>query len=996
MASAQNIVKVGETEYSMLQEAFNAAEEGQTVTLLNDYDASAVESAHGINQFVINKSIIFDGNGHTLTTKDHGIGIGDVNGDLNTNINVTVNDVTIMNTTGTRCIETCGKVGSLALNGVTLVCQGTTTTEFAQPLTIGGIQSDTATVDITSSTIEAYDTGMPYYAITIHNPVKMTITNSTLKGWACINAKGQGTTTGSAGSEINIDGSNLYSRSIDNQVKVLLIGSSHGMNCIAQLPWIAYKSGFTNIVVGNVYKGSLSLQQVADAIRDNTPIGGGFKVFKEGAWTRETTTLFDNVVSYTDWDYIILQRSASEDETWTAGQSSSFDTVIKQIENVATGKPTILFNSGLADPRTATSDQIKDTKKIMTSAKAMRDEYDVDIIPVAEAIQKARLTTLGNIGAFRNHMLCYDGQHLDFGIGCYVASATIFQTIFSRLGFNLEDADGYGTYDEMKTFVGTLVDTGGHSVAYTEPTSETMKIAKDCVISACSDTDAEINTNEEDASEPLTDEPSADENTITSPIIYNGESNVFGIFKIEDNNVAINVKNTNLTIENTGDQYQAIVAQEMDNTLSGCSVALGDDNNIEYIQPKVYTLCNNQGLTDLNITGGTFNVKMENEILPKGYKWIDNGNNTWTATQITYTAKIGDVKYETFDAAIEAVADGDTVILMTDIELKEDLECSLETGVFTLLLGDYNLTSGNHCLAINPGLTIITNKEVSIFSPAVEGYEVVCTQTESGHAYTLVEINDEVVALVHGEPYPYPEGKECTTVTYKRTFADNVVGNYRSWYVPFNYTLTSDDLTKFKFYKIHLIAGAEKVGVVDDPSQVFIYITELSAGTVLSANRPYVIVTKETQTEYIFTAEVDRVYAESNSSRLSLKTTEYGFDIFGTYREFGATGGYEWLALSKKGQISWNLNENAKLQSYVWYIKVTPRTENDDYSNLNLAFVEENETNGISTYAIDADNNIEGIYTTDGIKVETPVKGINIIRYKNGNIKKYVFTQVGH
>jgi hypothetical protein len=280
-----------------------------------------------------------------------------------------------------------------------------------------------------------------------------------------------------------------------------------------------------------------------------------------------------------------------------------------------------------------------------------------------------------------------------------------------------------------------------------------------------------------------------------------------------------------------------------------------------------------------------------------------------------------------------------------------------------------------------------------------EGYTMTENTDEATmetYPWTVKKSEDDVVALVHGEPYPYPEGKECTTVTYKRTFADDVVGNYRSWYVPFNYTITSDDLTKFKFYKIHMIAGAEEVGVVDDPSQVFIYITELSAGTVLSANRPYVIVTKETQTEYIFTAEVDRVYAESNSSRLSLKTTEYGFDIFGTYREFGATGGYEWLALSKKGQISWNLNENAKLQSYVWYIKVTPRTENDDYSNLNLAFVEENETNGISTYAIDADNNIEGIYTTDGIKVETPVKGINIIRYKNGNIKKYVFTQGGH
>ena len=78
IASAQNVAKVGSTEFETLQAAFNAATDGETVTLLKDYNAANETMAGGTRQFVIKKSITFDGNGHTLTTKQKGIGIGNV------------------------------------------------------------------------------------------------------------------------------------------------------------------------------------------------------------------------------------------------------------------------------------------------------------------------------------------------------------------------------------------------------------------------------------------------------------------------------------------------------------------------------------------------------------------------------------------------------------------------------------------------------------------------------------------------------------------------------------------------------------------------------------------------------------------------------------------------------------------------------------------------------------------------------------------------------
>lgn len=394
----------------------------------------------------------------------------------------------------------------------------------------------------------------------------------------------------------------------------------------------------------------------------------------------------------------------------------------------------------------------------------------------------------------------------------------------------------------------------------------------------------------------------------------------------------------------------------------------------------------NLTLEDVNLDGTTLS----------GWAYaLSNNCGTINLTGSTsITAKSGGRAFDTCKYASYAIP---TVNINTTGAITGPIEATggklnIENGKFNVTwVTDANYTAGD--IQITGGVFSAEPADEYL----AEGYVVVDNTDEATMAqypYTVKSKEDAgIFELVHGEPYPYPEGRAATSVTYRRTFMADEVNKYRSWFVPFDYTITEEDEENFKFYKIHLISASTDLnGLVEDASVVNINIERVGAGTKLSANRPYVIVPKQAIENHIFTADnITKIYAEDNTSRLHEETTEFAYDFYGTYREFKTDNGMEWLALSKQGEtgkISWNATGNAKLQSYVWYIKVTPRTENDDYSKIIFVFVEENEATQVSFNVTNEENEIEGIYTLGGIKVEEPVKGLNIIKFKDGKTKK--------
>lgn len=203
------VAQIGTKGYATLPDAIAAAQNGDTVKLLADVDMrSSFASASA--RFPISKSLTIDGQNHSITVGGRGFGVGM---NASSKIDVTFKDVMIANSSaGARCIDTRGNLNSLTLDHATLNTNDATS-GYTQPLTIGGSQSDKATVSIVNgSKIQTNDEGTAYYAIITFNPVNMTIDDSTIKGWACIYAKGPDGSAGSAGSVFTITDSELVSK----------------------------------------------------------------------------------------------------------------------------------------------------------------------------------------------------------------------------------------------------------------------------------------------------------------------------------------------------------------------------------------------------------------------------------------------------------------------------------------------------------------------------------------------------------------------------------------------------------------------------------------------------------------------------------------------------------------------------------------------------------------------------------------------------------------
>lgn len=213
---ADEVIKIGDKPYSTLEEAFSDAKDDDIVELLADYDATGEEwYAVNTNRFIgFDKSLTIDGNNHTLTVKGRGIAIGQY---ANTSLNVTFKDINIINSTAAaRCIDTRGHIGTLTLDNVTLNTQGCPS-GYNQTLTIGGYQASNANINIINhSVIQTNDKAKAYYAIVTFNPVNLTISESTIYGWAALYMKGKDSSAGSENSTVTINNSTIKSLNVYN------------------------------------------------------------------------------------------------------------------------------------------------------------------------------------------------------------------------------------------------------------------------------------------------------------------------------------------------------------------------------------------------------------------------------------------------------------------------------------------------------------------------------------------------------------------------------------------------------------------------------------------------------------------------------------------------------------------------------------------------------------------------------------------------------------
>lgn len=243
--------------------------------------------------------------------------------------------------------------------------------------------------------------------------------------------------------------------------------------------------------------------------------------------------------------------------------------------------------------------------------------------------------------------------------------------------------------------------------------------------------------------------------------------------------------------------------------------------------------------------------------------------------------------------------------------------------------------------------------------------------------------------LRDGETYNVLTSANHLNPTYVRSFSEAVVNSMQAWFIPFDYTITTDDATNFDFFKIHFIAASGVSGTIVDDTNVFLYIQPMSVGETLQGNRPYLVKAKSSVTDYEFHAEDVTLMAIDTSSRMTTQTAKYTYDFYGTYDTFAATQPYDWMAMSRSGLICWNATAAAQLGSYRWYLKVTPKDGFDDYTKLRISIVDD-ENQGEATAVLNVENNthLVSIFNTSGQSTKEMNRGLNIVRMSDGTTRK--------
>lgn len=228
-----------------------------------------------------------------------------------------------------------------------------------------------------------------------------------------------------------------------------------------------------------------------------------------------------------------------------------------------------------------------------------------------------------------------------------------------------------------------------------------------------------------------------------------GNSNNFAILVTEGDNNTIEVKDTKITSSAVEGTYESLIRlggegnvvkllgettyETNDKTWGAITYNWGSlKNNKLYLDDTTkaafaeYLDGSHQETIEPADETGLYPVSFEPEVL---YYW---------ATESGYQGGY----YNFAEPFVEGWLDnGEFIALQKDITLTEDITCQLASGTsFNFLLGDFTADKNGHSVALNTGVTVLTDKQTDIFKAAKAGYVIVETETETGYSYTAEKV----------------------------------------------------------------------------------------------------------------------------------------------------------------------------------------------------------------------------------------------------------------
>ena len=164
------------------------------------------------------------------------------------------------------------------------------------------------------------------------------------------------------------------------------------------------------------------------------------------------------------------------------------------------------------------------------------------------------------------------------------------------------------------------------------------------------------------------------------------------------------------------------------------------------------------------------------------------------------------------------------------------------------------------------------------------------------------------------------------TLTYTRDVSP-VIGKWQAWFVPFDLTLTSDDLAKFD--------AAQVAGVLtDNDGQPVIAFKKMKNGEKMKANIPYVIRPKSEIVQEISWHLLNPEFHSSVTTPFVIQSAYDNFTLGGIYE---AQQNSNWYALTKDGVFKkMNGTPAPTLQPQRIWMTVTPR-EDDPYATKSVS-----------------------------------------------------------
>ena len=122
---------------------------------------------------------------------------------------------------------------------------------------------------------------------------------------------------------------------------------------------------------------------------------------------------------------------------------------------------------------------------------------------------------------------------------------------------------------------------------------------------------------------------------------------------------------------------------------------------------------------NISVSGGTFKHAIPDSYCADGFIPTKNADGTYGVKEGKYVAQIGNVKYETLEEAFAAAKNGDTITLLSDVEMTEIIRVT-DSKKITLALNGFNVTitaTGKFIRVCNAELTITGNGTIKERNP---------------------------------------------------------------------------------------------------------------------------------------------------------------------------------------------------------------------------------------------------------------------------------------